>query len=144
MPSAGPGTWPGLRPGSLQRGGHLFQVVVANEGLAADAQHAQEERRKNDLNTQEKPHRPEEHLANFVKLPETARRPSPGDPGTSRKSRQGQNAAEKQTRLKRHSPQNAPQRHRAAVKARGVAENFCKRAARENLRPEARKESPKK
>jgi len=59
MPAADPGKRPGGRPGGLRCGGHLFQVVVANIGAAADAQHAQEKRSKNHLHAEKQPHRPE-------------------------------------------------------------------------------------
>jgi hypothetical protein len=49
MPTSHPGKWPGDRTGCLGRASHLFQVVVANECLAADAQHAEEERCENNL-----------------------------------------------------------------------------------------------
>src|SRR6266404_2905780 len=54
---------PGKRPGGLRCGGHLFQVVVANVGAAADSQHAQKKRSKNHLHAEKQPHGPEKNLA---------------------------------------------------------------------------------
>ncbi len=44
-----PAADPRKRPGGLRSRGHLFQIVIADEGAAADAQHAQEEGCKNHL-----------------------------------------------------------------------------------------------
>src|SRR5216684_6972862 len=78
-----PAADPGKRPGGLRCGGHLFQVVVANVGAAADAQHAQKKRSKNHLHAEEQPHGPEKDLANLKERAETAGSPLPGDPGAT-------------------------------------------------------------
>src|SRR5206468_7235915 len=66
--------------------GHLFvsrvavargEIVVSNVRAAADAQHAKEERRKDNLHSQEQPHRPEQYFPHLLQRPKSARRPLP-------------------------------------------------------------------
>src|SRR6267378_283486 len=104
-----PAADPGKRPGGLRCGGHLFQVVVANVGAAADAQHAQKKRSKNHLHAEEHPHGPEKDLANLKERTESAGSPLPGDPGATSQACKKQKASEQQTGFQSDAPQNALQ-----------------------------------
>src|SRR3974390_3379155 len=66
----------------------LLQVVVANIGFAADAQHAEEERRKDDLDAKEQPHGPEQDLPDLIERPKITGDPLPGNPRASEKTDQ--------------------------------------------------------
>src|SRR2546430_4450544 len=80
-------------------------------------------------------------MADLVKLAETACRPLPSDPRTPGESHGEQTAAQEQTCLEGDALQNAPQRHRAPVKALGIAEYFCECPDRENLRSQKREDN---
>src|SRR6266849_546136 len=96
-----PAADPGKRPGCLRGGGHLFLVVVPDKRIAADAEHAEQKRSKYHLQAQEQPHRPAEHLADFVEFAEATGGPLPGDPGTPCQTDEEQGAAKEQTGFQR-------------------------------------------
>src|SRR4029077_9344226 len=69
----------------VQRGvGHLFEVVVADVRAAADAEHAQEKRSKDNLQSQEQTHGPQKDLPNLRQGAESAGHPLPGNPSATR------------------------------------------------------------
>src|SRR5437868_13193134 len=86
--------------------GHSIQIVIADVGAAADAQHAQKKRRENNLHSKEQPHRPEEHLPDLLQRTESASGPIPCNICTSRQSAQKQQTAEQQSRFERYALQN--------------------------------------
>src|SRR5438067_1814978 len=86
--------------------GHSIQIVIANVGAAADAQHAQKKRRENDLHSEEQPHRPEEHLPDLLQRTESARCPLPCNVRTSRQPAQKEQTANQQSRFERYAFQN--------------------------------------
>src|ERR1700756_1186061 len=69
-----------------------LQFVVADIRFAADAQHAEKERGKDDLDAKKKPRGPEENLANLIKRPEAAGCPTPGDANASDQASEKNNA----------------------------------------------------
>src|SRR6266705_4339610 len=82
--------------------GHLFvgrctvargEIVVTNIRAAADAKHAEEERRENNLHSQEQPHRPEQHFPHLVKRPKSARRRLPRNVSATSDSQEEKHAA---------------------------------------------------
>src|SRR6266478_2974549 len=81
------------RPEPQPRYSELFLIVVADECIAADAQHAKEESGENHLQPEEKPHRPEENLADLMEFTEAARSPLPSDPRGPCESHEEQTAA---------------------------------------------------
>src|SRR5215471_15103732 len=78
-----------------------------------------------------------------MQLAESARRPLPRHPRATRKTNKKEDSTHEQSSFQRDPAQNPPQRHGAAVKAFRIAEYFCERADRKNLRAKKREDHAK-